>query len=267
MDLPILAPLEIISDVEGGIADVEGAVADVEGAVADTEGSITIAEGIAIQAQQYGWYLMLLPLVLAEFTGLTDVLLGAAEVFIGTVRTLIHVIPDGLDALFTLATFSLSWMMCLFKNISNMQTCLIYYLLEVVGQILYLPFRIFLFLVFQLGVDLYPIEKGFWNFVEDADKFILGITGFHISHYPKNIRDQCYNCQRLKISALERHSANLVNDITVRAPKNLMPGFNLMATGGTQLMHPNFDFALPQIDESVFTDGWSKDIEDIINNK
>jgi hypothetical protein len=35
-----------------------------------------------------------------------------------------------MDGIFALVTFAISWMMCLFKNIANMQTCLFYYLLD-----------------------------------------------------------------------------------------------------------------------------------------
>ena len=119
-----------------------------------------------------------------------------------------------------------------------MQTCIFYYLLEAIGQILYLPVRIFLWIAFQLKIDLYPLETQFWDLIEYIDKIVLKAAGFHISHYPKNIREQCYNCKRLKISSLVDHSMPMVNDVTNVLPPALGPGVMKMITGGTQLMNP-----------------------------
>jgi hypothetical protein len=134
--------MDPIAEIEGAVADATGLIGDVEGAIADVEGGVADAEGALLQFE----YLAAIPIIAAEFKGLVDILLGAGETFWGVLQSLGFFIPDFFDGIFTLATFSLSWMMCLFKNIANMQTCLFYYLLEVIGQILYLPVRLFLWI-------------------------------------------------------------------------------------------------------------------------
>ena len=178
------------------------------------------------------------PILIAEFKGVVDIISGAWQLFVGTIEFLPEFGLSFSDGVVTLFTFSISWMMCLFKNLSNMQTCIFYYLLEAIGQILYLPVRLFLWIAFQFKIDLYPIETKFWDFIEYIDKIVLNAAGFHISHYPKNIREQCYNCKRLKIATLVEHSMPLVTDVTTVLPPALTPGLMNVIKGGYELMHP-----------------------------
>jgi len=238
-------PLEVIGDITGFVADAEGLIADVEGgvniaegAVADVEGAIADAEGALAQSEYLQQVAFWTPIIIAEFKGLVDIITGAWQLFVGVLEFLPVFVPDGIDGIFTLFTFAMSWMMCLFKNISNMQACIFYYLLEAIGQILYLPVRIWLWIAFQFKIDLYPVETRFWDFIEYIDQIVLKAAGFHISHYPRNIRDQCYNCKRLKISALVEHSTPIMTDITTVLPPALMPGLMNVVKGGTELTHP-----------------------------
>jgi hypothetical protein len=133
-------------------------------------------------------------------------------------------------------------MMCLFKNIKNIQVCFFYYLLEIFGQILYLPIRIFLFLMYLIKINLYKKEEAVWDMIEYLDTIVFAKTHIHICHYPRNIREQCYNCKRLKVDTLAKHSTPLVNDIFVTVPNNLGPGIKLIVQGATEAMNP-FDYS------------------------
>jgi len=226
--------MDILSEIEGAIADAFSALSVVQSTLAAAQSTVGAAQATLMESQ----YLMAIPLIAAEFKGLTHVLEGSGRLFIGTIESLGFFIPDFFNGTFTFFTFALSWMMCLFKNISNMQTCIFYYLLEAFGQILYLIPRIILWLIFQLGFDPYPIEKGIWDKIDDLDKIVMKYAGFHICHYPKNIRDLCYNCRRLKVNTLIKHASPLVTDITERLPSKLMPGIQKIAQGGDELMHP-----------------------------
>lgn len=231
-------PLWVMSAVGSLIADTEGAVTMIEGIISNVQGSLHILQGALMQSQYLAQVAFWAPIIAIEFKGLLNIITGAWEVFINTLRFLPQFGLSFAEGVFAIFTFSMSWMMCLFKNISNMQTCIFYYLLEAIGQILYLPFRITFWLVYQLKFNVYTYETQFWDGVEYVDKIVLKAVGFHISHYPKNIRDQCYNCKRLKISTLVKHSQPLVRDVTEVLPPALGPGVMKMITGGTQLMNP-----------------------------
>ena len=106
-----------------------------------------------------------------------------------------------------------TYLNCIIKILSNSLDCLPFYILDVIGQILYLPVRILLW-VFNtfLGINLYSIEKNTWKGVMEFDNIIYSSTGFHIARYPKEIRDNCYTCSTLKKSVLEERKKNV--DIT-----------------------------------------------------
>jgi hypothetical protein len=231
-------PLWVMSAVGSLIADTEGAVNMIEGIIADVQSSISVLQGALMESQYLAQVAFWAPIIGIEFKGLVNIVSGAWEVFINTLMLLQELGMSFAEGVYAIFTFSMSWMMCLFKNIYNMQTCIFYYLLEAIGQIIYLPFRITFWLFYQLKFDVYPYETQAWDFVEYIDSIVLKYAGFHVSHYPKNIRDQCYNCKRLKISTLVKHSQPLVRDVTEVLPPALGPGVMKMITGGTQLMNP-----------------------------
>ena len=96
-----------------------------------------------------------------------------------------------------------TYLQCGVKFLKNIFFCFPFYILTIVGQILYLPIRLVLwFMKFFLDINLYPTEKIIWEIVKDANDFLAPNIGFHLIHYPKFIRDNCYTCIRLKTSVL-----------------------------------------------------------------
>jgi hypothetical protein len=227
-------PLEIIGNIATFIADTEGLMADITGAISDVTGFISNAQGALLQYE----YLMAIPIIAAEFQGLVDIIMGIGKFVWGFLQVIPPLANSLGDGMFSIFTFSYTWMMCLFKNIANIQACFFYYLLEIIGQILYLPIRIILWMVFKCGYDLYKYEKMGWDVIELIDDNVFYYADFHICHFPKSIREKCYNCKRLKVSALVQHSTPLINVLVNDVPNNMMPGFMRIIKGGEELMHP-----------------------------
>ena len=97
-----------------------------------------------------------------------------------------------------------SYLDCGTKMITNLGDCFIFYLLEVVGQILYLPIRIILWvMVTFLSVNLYESEKDTWNSIYKFNDSLYPYINFHIAHYPESIREKCYSCVRLRDEVIE----------------------------------------------------------------
>lgn len=92
-----------------------------------------------------------------------------------------------------------SYMECGVKFAQNIFYCIPFYIFDIIRQVLYLPIRLLLW-VFStfLAIDLYPNEKKIWNGLEHMDKVLFPYIGFHIIHYPKEVRENCYVCVRLK---------------------------------------------------------------------
>tara|TARA_Y100000992_G_scaffold857_1_gene520 strand:- start:4860 stop:5690 length:831 start_codon:yes stop_codon:yes gene_type:complete len=92
-----------------------------------------------------------------------------------------------------------SYLDCATKMITNFGDCFFFYIFEVVGQILYLPFRIIMWVFITFfSFSLYETEKQIWNSIYDLNDSLFPYLGFHIAHYSKSVRDKCYTCVRLR---------------------------------------------------------------------
>jgi hypothetical protein len=97
--------------------------------------------------------------------------------------------------------------------ITNLRGCIFYYLIEVIGQIVYLPFRIFIWILKQLfKLNIQPQVDKIWGLMEKADKLVYEYAGFHIIHYPHEVRQKCYVCKRLSQRPVNRQGQNVKYD-------------------------------------------------------
>jgi len=88
---------------------------------------------------------------------------------------------------------------CSIQILMNFPSCFIYYAIEILGIILYLPAR-FIFWLFGMK----SIEDAIWNGLYELDKQLYLATGghksddkcsgYHFLHYPCWIVDKCYRC-------------------------------------------------------------------------
>ena len=102
------------------------------------------------------------------------------------------------------------WLACFVKFAQNFFKCFVYYLIDFVGKLLYLPVSFGIWVMFTfLGIDLYPHESRLFEGVKALDMFLYGIIGFSILRYPKHIREDCYSCIRLR-SQVIRYQAKEV---------------------------------------------------------
>lgn len=119
-----------------------------------------------------------------------------------------------LDVFFKyIGEFLLGYIMCSIRMIENFHKCVFFYMMDMVGQFLYLPFRLALFLIWCIGFSsVYETEKMIWDIISDIDKIVFGITGYHFMHWPKSIRDLCYNCRRLKTNVIGKKANQMKDD-------------------------------------------------------
>jgi hypothetical protein len=94
-----------------------------------------------------------------------------------------------------------------------------------------------------LGLDGKGLEKGLWDMLENLDTMIFSLTGIHIIHYPKWIRDQCYNCRRLKMSTVGDQFTKTFTTLSKEFPQDAAPGISVMNGGGKRLMSAMQKFA------------------------
>jgi hypothetical protein len=75
---------------------------------------------------------------------------------------------------------------------------------------------------------MYPIEDKVWEGLEKLNMTIFAYTGVHVIHWPKSIRDQCYNCKRLKVNVFAGKIMGLVDDFTIKIPNLLSAGIKYL---------------------------------------
>lgn len=132
--------------------------------------------------------------------------------------------------------FILTHGFCLVKLIFTAPSCLFWFLLETIGKIIYLVPMAIISGFKLIGIDLKPLEKAFWLLMERLDRIIYGSAGFHIIHFPKWVRDMCYNCQRLKMSAVGEQFDRFSEKFYERLPRDAAPGISLLNKGYKDLM-------------------------------
>lgn len=74
------------------------------------------------------------------------------------------------------------------KFIVNLPKCYMWYILEAIGQLLYLPIK---FLVWIAALQ--STERQIWNQIENIDCMVKKSTGYHLIHYSDTIQDRCYS--------------------------------------------------------------------------
>lgn len=172
-------------------------------------------------------------------SGFKDIFYGIGDEFkylgIGTARGF-----EDIGLLIAYASqFVFSYTMCGVKYISNIPNCILYYTVDAFLSILYLPIRISLWILYLLGINLYPTQNKLWKYVEKINGYIYGVFGFNIIRWPKNIRDECYNCKRLKTSVLLKKAKDIDYDFKVNIPKILMKGVDRIKRGGDKIINVN----------------------------
>lgn len=103
---------------------------------------------------------------------------------------------------------------CAIKLVKNAPNCMIYYILDMIGYVIYLPFMLF-FWIFGLR----SIEKQLWKGINSTDKLVKSVTGYYIFSYPNSIMNKCYRCKNRKDTPGENLLDTYLNDLEDTNPK------------------------------------------------
>lgn len=144
--------------------------------------------------------------------------------------------------------FIFSYITCGVQYIQNLHKCIAFYLIDAMMHIWYMPVRLILWSIKNfIGVDIYFVEKLVWDKIYEADSFVYRYLGMHFAHYPKGIRDQCYNCKRMKIDALKGKVKQINYDFSTKLPNLLQSGVKEMQAGGIKFSTAfNDDYKIPK---------------------
>lgn len=150
-------------------------------------------------------------------------------------------VKRGFDDIGTLLNYSFelvrTYLFCGVKFLQNLHHCIFYYMIDMVLSIMYIPVSFSLWaLKFFTGRDLYGLEKQAWNALYWLNDYIYGVAGFNIAKWPKNVRNLCYNCKRLKLSAIDNKANEVNKDFNGRIANDLTAGIKRISEGGNEFM-------------------------------
>jgi hypothetical protein len=168
--------------------------------------------------------------------GVADIIEGTAMEVVGAVEGTGTIIGDMITMAIYTSVFLFTYLMCFIKGLGNFKTCAPYYLAEIIGQILYLVPRIILFILGAFGFDSVGIEKRLWDWMEQLSDWTYVYLGFYLTHFPKDIRNKCYNCRRLKASAFVNKATYTIDDFLQTFDKDFLPGLQKIGSGAEPIL-------------------------------
>jgi hypothetical protein len=128
-----------------------------------------------------------------------------------------------------------TYMLCGFKFAGNFFDCIFYYLVDIILYVLYLPCTIILWAFDTfLDLDFYYIPQNTYKGLQQINDFLYPYLGFHIIHWPKKIREDCYLCKRLKTEAVDDKAKNVGVTFKETIPQNFGKSAKLFKRGQKQ---------------------------------
>lgn len=154
--------------------------------------------------------------------GFKNIGAGLGSLFVGIGKSLEIGIPDIFNVVGAVGK-------CAVKSYTNFRTCLIWYILDLIGSTLFIIFiDLPLFaLKFCTGIDLRPYVDMVLCNLEELDVMVYKRYCFHIIHFPDWVIEKCYSCN------YQRHVDKLNRD------------FNLNKGDDGKFIHPAPEGSIP----------------------
>jgi len=126
-------------------------------------------------------------------------------------------------------------LICWMHFMKNINKCFIYYLFDIIKLIAYSPFIFMKWICWELtSLDLTEWEDYIWKGIYYLDNDFKRYSGFYMFQYDYDVRQDCYNCKRLKVLALKKKSEQINYDFMERMPALLNKGGEKMKKGGDE---------------------------------
>lgn len=181
--------------------------------------------------------------VLAQ--GMGDAIQGTATGIAGLGTTSFQLFMDTYKFSYQAFIYTFISIMCAFENLSQLNKCFIFYLVDIliitvfVGIMSFLfIFDVFFFFVKKAtGVGFVDSFLMLLDTLDSIDQAIYGLFGFHIFRYPDSIIRMCYTCShKYNTPALKSTLGKLNYDTGTLLPRQLGPSFKKLKSGGTKIM-------------------------------
>lgn len=177
--------------------------------------------------------LKIVPIGINVLAKAPDLASGFADLAVGTATGLINLSISSLDLFISTFEFSIQGfkfmlilLMCLLENMSNLNACILFYLIDLILLLVFLTlFSILklldvMFMVRMTGISLADLVLSAGGPIYEFDEYVHSLTGFHLIHYPDYIINMCYTCS-IKLNTKETSEKGAVFADVVT---NIIPG-------------------------------------------
>lgn len=181
--------------------------------------------------------------VLAKGTG--EVIQGTTQGIVGLGMTSFQLFMDTYKFMYQWFIFTFIAIMCSFENLSQLNKCFLFYIIDIIllsifvliMSFLFLCDVIFFFVKKMIGIGFVDIFLMVLDILESIDQMVYGLLGLHIFHYPDAIIRMCYSCSlKYNTPALKSTFGKLKYDLGTLLPRRVGPPFSKLSSGGTKIM-------------------------------
>ena len=97
--------------------------------------------------------------------------------------------------------WAIQFAICAITKFMNIPNCFLWYSLEIIGKLFYLPFfwtfqlLDLMFNLFKMNFSVLKIVDKIWWFLDDISHLFYNNGGFHFMHYSDEVIERCYTCK------------------------------------------------------------------------
>jgi len=164
--------------------------------------------------------------------GVQDIFEGLAIEMTAAPIGFAYAVKDMFELTEYIFIFIFTHLECMNKISKNYVTCFLTYTVDLmIGLVLLVPCAALYLTCFLVGWNYNEQTGKIKRMAEELDEHAFGIIGIHIIHWPKPIRDMCYNCKRLRPEALVAKTMDVQYDLTGRIATLVVGGVMKMFGG------------------------------------
>ena len=115
----------------------------------------------------------------------------------------------------------IQFVICAITKFLNIPNCFLWYVLEIIGKLFYLPFfwtfqllDILLKYLLRINFSVLSIVDRIWWFLDDISHLFYDSGGFHFMHYSDEVIKRCYTCKIGKFPKIPKFPMKSVTSFT-----------------------------------------------------
>lgn len=177
--------------------------------------------------------------------GIGETIQGTTQGTVALGMTSFQIFMDTYKFLYQGFIFTFVAIMCSLENLSQLNKCFLFYIIDIILLSIFVLIMSFLFLfdvIFffvkkVVGYGFVDIFLMMLDILETIDQSIYGWIGVHIFHYPDAIIRMCYSCSlKYNTPAMKSTFGKWKYTLGTMLPRQMGPPLKKLSSGGTKIM-------------------------------